>query len=140
MCLLTPKGSRKIAEDDIHVYKIVRYAEDHDHWHGLIYRAGFKFNEVAETYPPDETEMHHMARMLVSCGKGFLHSYTDLEEARLKVTALNLYRENLPKEYFLCEAVIPKGSIYYTGDDTTMLSKESMAASNKLIVYKPKSK
>ena len=137
MCLAALKGSRKIAQEDIHVYKIIKTTDNPDTWDGPYYQAGLPFDQVVEVDSPDEESLEPFFLNYIECGGGFLHSHLKPENAKLELEMLESTCDDDSK-YFITRAVIPKGSIYYTNElATDEFGHHSCAASNKLIVYKP---
>ena len=140
MCLVAEERSRKVADKDIHVWKLVRFGQDHDHWHGPIYSMNGLFDTVVTSDPLDETEYDHCFdfyyfKYIVSITSGFIHAHLTREHAEKQRD--NLIREdssscNLYKRCFVCEATIPKGSVYYVDIDGEEI------ATSKIIVHKPK--
>ena len=137
MCLLTPKRTRRIAEEDIHVWKIVKLTEDKKHWDGPYFKAGFKFDEIAEVEPPEEKDIKTSEDGRLYLEEGFLYSTLKYVVAKRELHMLRYLRHKYKSQYRLVRATIPKGSIYYTGRRTTYQGEDTTIASNKLIVEKP---
>ena len=132
MCLIAKKGSRKIATEDIPVYKIIKATDDPNKWDGPYYKAGLPFDQVVEVDSPDENKLERFGLKMIKCKGGFLHSFLRYEAARSTWKSLRILSDD-NSQYLLTRAIIPKGAIFYTGyqdEDTTV-------ASNKLIVEKP---
>ena len=150
MCLLTKPNSRKIATEDIHLYKAVLIHKSHpDKWRGVFYfEKEYPFDEVIKLRGDDEKNMIRKNPIysepdILCIGKNFLHSTNE------KTIAENIARTNnsieLPVNVsfmqtklmvfncVVCKCTIPKGSVYYVDD-----YDEYNYASDKLIVHKPK--
>ena len=147
MCLLTKQSRRKIATEDIHLYKAVLMHNSHpNNWRGVYhFNQEYPFDEVIELKGYNEKNMidFHSQINILRIGKGFLHSTSN------KATAKNIARSSNPIELpintsfmhielmkfnaVVCECTIPKGSVYYVDS-----YDKCNYASNKLIVHKPK--
>ena len=113
MCLYC-KNNKRIAEKDILCYKVLAMTETGDYispYKDFPYELG-KLVQSSLIY--DDESKH------VDIG---LHTYKCLFDAK----ALAVIRRN----YFVFEAVIPKGSQYFEGED---LSRGKSYASDKLII------
>ena len=137
MCLIAKPGTRKIADDDILVYKIVEVPKNHGNcWVGPYsgIPTMFPFDEELTESAPDEQFMlkpidHGRGECDVVVKSGFFHSFRSMSSA---ISALHQLLTYDPwKEYKLCRAVIPKGSVYYTP------ISGSEIASSKIIVKNP---
>jgi len=138
MCLLTPKRTRRIAEEDIHVWKIVKLTEDKKHWDGPFFDANLPFDEVSEVEPPEEEDIKTISDGRLKCERGFFHSTINYQDAKYEFSLMKLGRTGDGRVYRLTLAVIPKGSVYYIGKRFLDQDEDTAIASNKLIVYEPK--
>lgn len=134
MCLLTPKGSRKIAEDDIHVLKIIRHSLHPKFWDGPFFRTNLMFEEMGKTEPPDEKDLNETQDGHVICDEGFFHAFLNIAEARSFFDRLGGNRPG--SQLILTTATVPKGALYYIGKADSS-AEDTAIASNKLIVHKP---
>ena len=142
MCLIAKKNSRKIADKDIRVYKIVRLCDEQpDVWSGPIYSENkFAFVERIDGNPEDESSMPSpMNNEDVMLTSGFFYSFESMTDAIRSFTSLT------PKKpwpngvsYKLCTATIPAGSTYYCSIRGVMDIGRSIASSS-IIVDKPAS-
>jgi hypothetical protein len=124
MCLITKKKFRSrvealaykptIAKKDIKVYKVLW-----KHSHGSSYR-GFKYEKGNEYYqtgkPFTKTYSRFSKKLIISRG---LHAWITKEDA---------IRRHNRSLHVIVEMVIPKGSMYYLGDNDDIVS-------NRLIWY-----
>lgn len=136
MCLLAEKGI-KVADHDMLVYKAVSVPKSMKRWYPLFFgkRTGRGFGKTHSLPGKDEgtmTALHTSWKHYVVVEGGFFHSTCVRNYAeRIARDAVDSLRKT-PKremEIFVCNAVIPAGTRYYTdGADY---------ASEKIIVKKP---
>lgn len=133
MCLLINLFSRKkIAQEDIPVYKILRYSYSpiSNKW-----TTPYRKTRVDIMKPMEAS----LSRSLASVNRG-IHSYITLDDAYEVLDAMDYYITDksfhvVKKRYHILKAIIPKGSEYYIGihEYEDGLYAGSIA-SNKLII------
>lgn len=126
MCLLTRPNRRKIATEDIHLYKAVLTHNTHpNNWRGVYYfNQEYPFDEVIELRGDDEKNMinSHSQINPLCIGIGFLHSTSDKATAEnialsnnlieLPINTSFMHTEFMKFNAVVCECTIPKGSVY----------------------------
>ena len=134
MCLKANEG-KKIAEEDIVVYKILRKITDFDknevfyeppyQWGHFTYKQGINSagNELEQVNP-----RHDFLNGCYICVEGgFLHAYME-EPYALASRSLNFDNQNSPNhytlEYNVYKMVIPKGTEYFIGSYHDICAKE----------------
>lgn len=123
MCLYSD-GKRRIAENDIRVWKKVRVPVSGDSWRGL-----FEYND--KVFPFGKVCVEEGGEPEDGCMVfgGFFHSFrqkTDASFIRVGKFAVS------SEKNAVVECTIPKGSVYYAGRCGDGF------ASDKIIVHKPK--
>lgn len=128
MCLVTPNKEKKIAEEDMIVYKILNEDLSPFYWEGEAYEIG-KLNEIEIQETSDFTDFDEISIRynkgykrdeLVSFGQGF-HSAKSIDRIR---DIRKAYSIPVPV-LFTC--IIPKGSEYYEDNSGLLVS-------NKIII------
>ena len=141
MCIYAKKGSRKTATEDIHVWKVIATTPElKNSWTGPFFNNNhFPFDEEIKQKPVDERAMItsgcFVESPMMKVGEGFFFSVRDkihADDIRFSI-AVDAGEEG----YFVhvAEAIIPKGSFYYTYD--TPYGCRTYASSS-IIVKKPK--
>ena len=118
MCLTIKKNSRKIAKQDIRVYKVINFDETKPNvWSDPIHSENdFGFNaRLDETIPEESSLPVHMESDYLMLSEGFFYSFGSMLEA---ITYLQELRFRSPESeissYKLCVATIPEGASFYT--------------------------
>jgi len=114
MCLTVKKGTRKYTtKKDIPVFKVLVFESRRSVYHDLEYPKG----ELVTSVTP--LAIHYMwgEERYRKVGRG-LHAYTTKNRA---FHTKNIGR-NKSREVF--NAIIPKGSVYYLGDDNDIVSNQ----------------
>lgn len=110
MCLIKTHDEPKIAQDDIEVWKVLTY-EGLSPYLDYPYHPGMNKPLEQKEIPLDQ--------MLIE--DGYLYAYSDKETAELNAAMLNRILGSFanfePIEHVVHRMLIPKGTVYYEGDD-----------------------
>ena len=110
MCLIKTHEEPRIAQDDIEVWKVLTY-EGLSPYLDYPYHPGMNKPLEQKEIPLDQ--------MLIE--DGYLYAYRKKETAELNAAMLNWILGSLanfePIEHVVQRMLIPKGTVYYEGDD-----------------------
>ena len=116
MCLIKTHNEPKIAQDDIEVWKVLTYK-------GLSPYQDYPYHPGINK--PLEQKEIPLEQMLIE--DGYLYAYRDKVTAELNAAMLNRifgsFTNLEPIEHVVHRMLIPKGTVYYEGDDNDICAE-----------------
>ena len=117
MCLITTDIKRKVANEDIIVFKIFR-RNNKSLYQKFDYTSfiGKRYDETEEEEVNMTTDDSLHYRTIIKVSRGFVHSFSDCYQANVRLMMLKdagFYGEI---ELVVRKCIIPKGSEYYYSD------------------------
>lgn len=108
MCLIKTHDEPKIAQDDIEVWKVLT-SEGLSPYMDYPYHLGMNKPAEQKVTPLTQEEING----------GYLHVYRSKEKAEFNAARFNLIFFDClaPVEHVVHRMLIPKGTVYYEGDD-----------------------
>ena len=114
MCLKKTHDEPKIAQDDIEVWKVLTLWGESP-FKGYQYQPGMNKPSCAETTP--------VPREQREINGGYLHAFRKKEKAKQYADTLQDYYDSFNDYYLVYRMLIPRGSIYYEGEDGDICSE-----------------
>ena len=107
MCLITTDIKRKVANEDIIVFKI--FGKDNKSLYQKFDYTPFIGKRYDET---EEEEVNMITNHIIKVSGGFVHSFSDW----CRVKGILMMKEDEEVELIIRKCIIPKGSEYYYSD------------------------
>ena len=104
MCLYVKDIQKQVATEPIKVYKVLDINDQPPYYPSITYHVGIN-EPQSEPYP--ETAGKYWV------GPGYLHAYTDREQARSAARSISWCPETDTVRYKIVEMHIPEGAAYY---------------------------